>query len=106
MIGKTLSIRLNSQEQLKLQNIKDNGYSLMDAVRAGLDTLTDPAGNPKSKDIANAKDKIKPIKTKKEAEKAVETLNANATANADSFITHGCGCLKSKDYLCEKHGRA
>jgi len=104
MTGKTFSIRLNGEGQARLQNLKDNGYSLMDAVRKGLEELTD-----KSRAITKEKEQekeikvktIKIIKTKEEAEAVVSVI----PKAVDSFSTNGCGCLKEKPYLCEKHGR-
>ena len=80
------TVALNDEEEKRLKEIRDEGSSLMDVVRAGLDRFREP---------------VKVIKTKEEAVVAVSKLGSNL----GGYNEYGCGCVKDGGNLCPKHGR-
>jgi hypothetical protein len=102
------SVALNDAEEQRLVELRGEGNSLMDVVRAGLFAGCDVHYDEKAKVTKVIKTKeeehihsllplMNTIKTKSDAEKAVSNLGG--------YGKYGCGCEKDGGNLCQKHGR-
>ena len=90
-------ISLNETEEKQLSELKKEGYSLMEIVRAGLSYY-----------LNNLNIKPQIIKTKEQASEQIKEIikEKSPEGQKNKYNTYGCGCEKEPgNMLCSDHKR-